>query len=303
MSKYSSFKEFQLITENWRQFLKEETQQLGELGPAATAFVKNADAPLPQYVAMLKKVAADPEFQALAGAGQTDKGGPGDEALSVDEGGAAPAANLRPTQKDIGFFNSLKDQVTNPPWKPVDAVLFDSPIVMGNPPGPVLTYNGKWILDGHHRWSQVMMTNPAGNMAIANLSGPALSGPEEALKATQLAIAVQSDAVKTKPLGGPDLMQASPEQVGKYVMQNITDEVLQLLVKAGKIKAPDKKAAAQMYMQNLERIQSVMGKFDREQSMPQADHTGGKGTQGKVNQALAKGMINFKDPSPGDIKK
>jgi len=289
--------------ENWRKFINEEAQQLNELGPAATAFVKNADAPLPQYVAMLKKIASDPEFQAIAGAGASDQAGPGDEALNVDEDGSVAAAQLRPTQKDIGFKNSLKDQVTNPAWKPVNAVLFDNPIVMGNPPGPVLTYNGKWILDGHHRWSQVMMTNPGGKMAIANLSGPALSGPEEALKATQLAIAVQADAVKTKSLGGDDLMKSSPDAVGKYVMDNITDEVLELLVKAGKIKTPDRKAAAQMFMQNLERIQSVVGKFDREQSMPQADYTGGDGTQGKVNQALAQGTINFKDPSPEDVKK
>jgi hypothetical protein len=47
----------------------------------------------------------------------------------------------------------------------------------------------------------------------------------------------------------------------------------------------------------------MKGKFPRN-IMPQADHSGGDGTQDKVNQALAQGDINWKEPfvSEGRIK-
>ena len=53
-----------LIMENWNKFLNES--------PASDQFVKNADAGLVDYVAMLKQIAKDPEFRALARSGLTD---------------------------------------------------------------------------------------------------------------------------------------------------------------------------------------------------------------------------------------
>jgi len=292
--------------ENWRKFINESTSLSEQIKKADLPFIKKflaiKDLPLEQYVQGLKRIAGNPSVRKLAMAGQTDAGGAGDEAVTTGTG-TKKASELLPTQKDIGFYNSLKDQVTNPPWKPVNAILSGETVVMGNPPGPILTYKGKYILDGHHRWSQVMMMNPEAEMAIADISGAALGDAEEALKATQLAIAAYSGKLKTKPLGGPDLMKASAESVKKYVIQNITDEVLQLMTKAGKIPEPKKELAAEYFVKTLAFIQSRQGPYDRETSMPQADHTGGKGTQAAVNDLLGKGAINFDDPRPEDLKK
>ena len=295
-----------LLMENWRKFLNEDISLNEQLKKADLPFIKKflalKDLPLDQYVQGLKKIAGNPGFRKVATAGQTDAGGAPDEAVTTGLG-KKKASELLPTQKDIGFTNSLKDQVTNPPWKPVNAILSGETVEMGNPPGPILTYKGKYILDGHHRWSQVMMMNPEAEMSIADISGAALGDAEEALKATQLAIAAYSGKLKTKPLGGPDLMQASAEAVKKYVIQNITDDVLQLMTQAGKIPEPKKELAAEYFAKTLALIQSRQGPFDRETSMPQADHTGGKGTQKAVNALLGKGAINFDDPQPKDVKK
>jgi len=308
--KYSSFEKQQKLFENFRRFLKEadkEKEQLNELKKADLPFIKKflaiKDLPLAQYVANLKKMSGNPAVRAIALAGQTDTAGPGDEAIATSTGDTKRASELLPTQKDIGFFNSLKDQVTNA-YKSTQTVLETSPIKLGPGGGSaILIYAGRYILDGHHRWSQVMMTNPEGEMLVDDISGAALGDVEGALKATQLAIAGYTGDLKTKPLGGPDLMKASPEAVQKYVIKTITDEVLQLLVTNGKIPKPDKNLAAKYFVQNLKNIKKNPGKFDRETSMPQADFTGGKGTQGKVNQLLKKGAINFDDPSPKDVKK
>ena len=85
-------------------------------------------------------------------------------------------------------------------------------------------------------------------------------------------------------------------------MAKITPAVLQLLADKGKIPEPKKELAADYYAKNLKIIQALKGPFDRKQSMPQADYTGGEGTQNAINQKLSKGIINFDDPELSDIK-
>ena len=272
--------------------------------PFIEKFLAIKDAPLPQYVAALKKLSRNPGVRAIGLAGREDARGPEDEAVTIPEGGTnvVKASALKPTQADIGFKNSLADQVVDE-YNSTTKVLENDPIMLGPGEGsPILTYDGKWILDGHHRWSQIMMTNPDGNVAIADLSGGGIDNPEEALKATQLAIAAYTGNLKTKDLGGPDLMKSSPETVKKFVMAKITPAVLQLLADKGKIAEPKKELAADYYAKNLGIIQALKGPYDRKQSMPQADFTGGKGTQDAINQKLSQGAINFDNPEMGDVQ-
>ena len=287
-----------LLMENWRRFINEQ-----ELDKGALYALNNPGTPLATYVAVLKKYAADPLFDKIAAAGQTD-GQPGDEQVSVERTATA-AANLVATQAEIGFSNSLADQMTNPPWKPVQKALglAGTPIIMpspDNPPPAILVWNGKYILDGHHRWSQVMMMNPTGVVAIDNVMGPAIDNEEEALKIMQFAIAANADQVVTKPFEGQNLMQASEQEVAQYVLENITDEVLQLLVEAEKIQKPDKQLAARYIAGNLPVIKKSAGRFSREKSMPQAGASGV--SQDTVNQTLGTGKVNFDQPRPSDVK-
>jgi hypothetical protein len=295
-----------LIMESWRKFLVEEEGQPGQqpargAAAAAQAFVAGHGAGLEDFVSMLKKVANDPEFRKLAMAGRKDSNGPADEALTVSEGTPVAAKDLTPTQKDIDMEKSLGDQMINK-WTPpaTEAALSSGTIMMPSPGGaiPVLTFGNKYILDGHHRWSQVMMTNPDGKMAVNNLSGDALPNAEVALKATQLAIAGLGGRVVTKGTK-VNLLSLSAGSMGDYVRANVTPEVLELLVKYGKISKPDKEEAARYYMGNLAAIQAKpAGKFDREAGMPQADDSGVP--QAQVNTALKRGMVNFDNPSLSD---
>jgi hypothetical protein len=317
MSRWSSFKETKVLFENFRKFVNEDV---------ADAFVQASDASLPQYVGVLKKIAADPDFQALARAGLSDDAGKADEVVTVDRDSAA-AQNLIPTQAEIGFSNSLADQLKNAYGATEAALgLKGTPIIMPSqdkPPPAILVWNGKYILDGHHRWSQVMMTNPTGDVAIDSMTGPVLDSAEDALKMTQLAIAINAKNVATKDFEGANLMDVSADEVYSFVYNNITDEVINLLWKAGKLKekggdpkqgsfvaeaakrhgkrkAAAARMAAQYYVANLGTIQKRKGKFSRAGGMPQAGKSGT--SQGAVNQALATGAVNYKDPSPEDVK-
>ena len=303
---FSSFKKEQMIFENFRKFINEEVGQINELSPEATAFVKNADAPITEYIPLLKKIVADPEFRAIAAAGKSDAGGQADEALEVKPD-VTTAGKLFATQKEIGFGNSLKDQMKKPGWgDPIRPALGlkGSPIEMPckDTRCAILTFGGKRILDGHHRWSQIMMmSGPEAQVAIDDLQPTGiLKDVETALKVMQLGIALNAKKVVTLDFEGDNLMDATREQVENYVIKNISDETLKLMVEAEKIAKPDKRLAAKHIGGNLEEIQKRKGfnKFTRGAVMPQAADSGTK--QDTVNKSLATGMVNFDKPSPKD---
>jgi len=286
-----------LILENWKKFIDESE--------ASDKLVQNANAPLEPYVALLKQIADDPDFRRLALSGQTDAGGEGDEAISVTEGTPVSAIDLTPTQKDIDTKKSIGDQMTNKYDSTVAAL--EEPVLMPSPGGriPILVFENQYILDGHHRWSQVLMTNPNAKMKVSNLVSPAFgtgrAGAERALKATQLAIAALAGNVVTKSTD-VNLLSLPPEQLKSFVEQNISDDVLKILTKAGKISKPDRQIAGEYYKKNLQLVQSKpAGEFEREKGMPQADDSGVE--QADVNNALEKGKINFDRPVPQDVKK
>ncbi len=286
-----------LLMENWRKFVNESE--------ASDAFVKGQNLGLEPFTDLLKKIASDPEFRKLAYAGQKDAAGSSDEAVSVDEGTPVAAKDLTPTQMDIDTKKSLGDQMTNK--YNATAYALEDTVTMPSPGGriPLLVFENKYILDGHHRWSQVLMTNPDGMMTVSNLTSPAFGtgpqGAERALKATQLGIAALAGNVVTKDTD-INLLTLSPKQLGKYVLENITDDVLQLLAQAGKIAKPDRQEAAKYYMSNLSAVQAKPpGAFRRVRGMPQADDSGVP--QAQVNTALKRGNINFHDPKSQDLKK
>tara|TARA_B100001123_G_scaffold369746_1_gene431646 strand:+ start:8484 stop:9353 length:870 start_codon:yes stop_codon:yes gene_type:complete len=283
------------LFENFRNFVKED---------AAADFEKAGEKGLYDYTSFLKKVAKDPDFQKIARAGKTD-GEPSDEVVTVDEGGVVPIASLYATQSEIGLLKSLEDQMVNRYGLTEIALgLKGTPIVMTDESGPVplFVWNNKYILDGHHRWSQIMMTNPEADVKIDSMSGPALKSAEDALKMTQLAIAIVAQNVVTAPLTGANLMTMGTDEVMKFVAENITDEVLGLLVEAKKIPEPSKEVAAQYYGRNHKIIQKRRGKFEREKGMPQAGKSGGEGGQDKVNKALGTGAVNYSNPQKSDVK-
>jgi len=294
---YSSYGKQQKLFENWRKFLKENEK--------VDAFIAGADKGLHDYTALLKKIASDEEFRKLALSGQSDAGGPADEAISVSSGEPVAAKNLVPTQFDIDLEKSLGDQMINR-FSGTEYALEDT-VTMGSKEGriPILVFDGKYILDGHHRWSQVVMTNPEAMMTIDNLSAPAFGsgqkGAEKALKATQLAIAALAGNVVTNDTK-INLLTVKPEQIKNYVLERISDEVLQMLHNAGKISEPTKEAAAEMYANNLIGLQQrEKGKFQRKLGMPQAADSGTK--QALVNKALEQGKVNFDNPQKSDLKK
>jgi hypothetical protein len=134
--------------------------------------------PYAEFVEQLKVVAKDPKLRAFLAAGKKD-GVPGDEGVTVAAKTIAGSA-LSPTQSEIDLSNSIAWPFKNPgsiaafyagPWKGGD---------------PIITAGGKWVIDGHHRWSSAMVFNPNVQLLCIDIG---ISDPEMALKMTQAAIA------------------------------------------------------------------------------------------------------------------
>jgi len=261
-------------------------------------------------VSALKAKASDKEFQSGATSGQDD-GSDSDEKVTSNTT-PIPATKMFPTQKEIGFGNSLDDLVKDK-YEQIDNA-FTNPVKMSSPDGklPILAADigGEIaILDGHHRWSLCFMINPDAEMMCDVLKGD-FDTAEDALKAMQFAIAAKAGKVVTKNFEGKDLMSVSTEEVEKYVEENIVRSAVakfakykpEILSKAG-IKKPNKerdlddtkikKAIARYIGASHKKIVKMKGPYTRP-IMPQAGKSGV--AQSDVNKALAQGDINFNEP-------
>jgi len=134
--------------------------------------------PYAQFVEQLKVVAKDPKLRAFLAAGKKD-GAPGDEGVAVNPKTIAGSA-LSPTQSEIDLGNSIAWPFKNPD---TIAAFYAGPWKGGD---PIITAGGKWVIDGHHRWSSAMVFNPNVQLLCIDI---AISDPEMALKMTQAAIA------------------------------------------------------------------------------------------------------------------
>lgn len=142
----------------------------------------------------------------------------------------ASVAELLPTQNEIDVDKSLKWPLTN--VASAEQFLFcgKNPVKVGN--NYIITaHQGLYIVDGHHRWSQVYSINPKCNIAAIDLID--LDDPIEALKATQFGIAAGKDAsgyeISTIPSSvvlGKNLLTYSEADVKEYVNKMITADVM-----------------------------------------------------------------------------
>lgn len=248
-----------------------------------------------QFVSKLGDLAQDPKVQAFLKSGKTD-GNQGDDVFTAAEK-AIPVKNLRPTQNEIDVDGSLKWPLTKP-----DALrncLQKGPVTIK---APVVTYNGKYIIDGHHRWSQLYAMNKDGQINCIDLSGPDMN-PIDVLKVVQMAIVADLGEVPSASVKeGNNLLKLDGDAIAKYVVTTTTDECAKLFNAirgkafgkldknsiAGKIVVPN-------VMQMQKTSQPVSGAPKRN-VMPQTDDA-----TNALNM-IAKGAINFNDPYVAESK-
>jgi hypothetical protein len=135
---------------------------------------------------------------------------------------------LKPTQNEIDVDKSLKFPLTNAQSATVclkgGAVsIAGKNIVTGG--------GGKFIIDGHHRWSQLYCLNPNASITAMDISN--ITDPIAGLKATQLGIAGDTGKVPTATVKGQNLLKMGKDALIEYVVKTVTPEVVQVFVAKG----------------------------------------------------------------------
>ena len=130
-----------------------------------------------------------------------------------------PAKRLIPTQNEIGTDETLKYLVQG---KDID-VCFEKTTIVKK---PIVTFQGTFIIDGHHRWSQIFVTNPDANIVCIDITGNL--SPLSMLKAVQCTIGSNLGKLIRKDIQGENLYDVSESKIKKY-LEAIPEKVLENL--------------------------------------------------------------------------
>jgi len=268
--------------------LKEDETQ-DKLDDLSTAFKTDS---VPAYVTLLQQYSKDPKIMAVLKAGQTD-GQPNDEKFSVASTLIA-AKDLKPTQNEIGAEESLKNICTDQ-YGSLESFLKGSADVGGS----IITYNGEFIIDGHHRWSQVYAANPDAKLKCINVTGKL--DAKDILKAVHTAIAADAGETVTisANLKAGNLLSFTSRNTYGYVLDNLEDKARDVWNNYG---YDDDTQIAKHIVKNV----SIMIKKSKPESwapkrdfMPQPEKSGSD----KWGVALKQGDVNLINPKKKDVKK
>jgi hypothetical protein len=157
------------------------------------------DKDVPSFRSDLSKYTQDPKVKAVLAAGLAD-GDKNDDKLPYTPTKLA-VKNLIPTQSEIGFDQSVRGDLDDE-YNSLKGIFQGAP----NMGGPIVTYAGKYIIDGHHRWSAVFAANPGANMDALDIKSKSGFQPVDILKAVHTAIAVELDKVPSADPKGINIM-------------------------------------------------------------------------------------------------
>ncbi|MAE81776.1 MAG: hypothetical protein CMB80_03490 [Flammeovirgaceae bacterium] len=230
-------------------------------------------------------------------AGQTDQAGPDDEAFEI-VGDTVSANSLEPTQSQIGSEQSLFDQAGDN-WGNLDRAIAGGKLASQTGEFPILVYKNK-ILDGHHRWSQFMATNPGADVAVARLEAPGVKDEEGALGLAHFINFALYGQSPTKDFKGDNVYNMDEEALYDAALGWMSETTPQKLADAGLIDEPTPEAAATHLSSNMANLPAA-GTHPRT-SMPQSADAGDPHGLTQTPDEVAQGAVNYLEPSDEDVK-
>lgn len=130
-----------------------------------------------------------------------------------------PATDLIPTQNEIDVDKSLKWLIKNGDSITTIYTNANKGVKLG--PLPVVTFNSKYIIDGHHRWSQIYCGNPDAKVSCYDMK--ANMTPIEVLKLMQMYIAASVGEVPIAKVDGKNLLTIDDKYLFGYIKNNIQE--------------------------------------------------------------------------------
>lgn len=251
--------------------------------------------PYEEFVKALGEFADDPKLHAAINAGKRD-GVMSDEKIKFVRKDV-PVRKLIPTQNEVDVDKSLKFPLTSTKSPFIDTTRHI--LKSGHDPrmrepveimAPLVILNEKYIIDGHHRWSQIYAMNKDARVSVLDMRTQ--DDPLTVLKAVQLSIAAAAGEVPVQIVEGTNLLKIDEGTLKQYVKSHIVPEVLDIMSSEySSIRTEDD--AADFIWTNVQQMQRtsqpIKGAPER-QYMPQTDQADG------WEVPLMKGRINFKGP-------
>jgi len=230
-------------------------------------------------------------------AGETDAAGPGDETFEITPD-SVPASSLEPTQNAVGSEQSLKDQAGDN-WGNLDRAIAGGKLKSKTGEFPILVYKNK-ILDGHHRWSQFMATNPTADVSVARLEAPGVKDEEGALGLAHFINFALYGKSPTKDFEGDNVYGMNEKALYDAALGWMSETTPQKLADAGLIDEPTAEAAAKHLSSNMANLPAA-GSHPRT-SMPQSADAGDPTGLTQTPPEVAAGAVNYLDPQKTDVK-
>jgi hypothetical protein len=198
-----------LLMENWKKFVNEQ-EEAAPPAPELAAQLMASSTPL---TAFIKGIKAKPAQQAILG-GLLDNDDDDDKFVVTP--GVVTCRDLRPTQNEVVMSKSLEFPLTHPG----DFIKYrasNGPFKVG-PAGndAIITFGGKYVIDGHHRWSALYCCNPDAQLHTFNISKEG-EDAADVLKAVQAAILSKLRTVPSNKGGGRNLFETSESEVKEYI--------------------------------------------------------------------------------------
>jgi hypothetical protein len=171
------------------------------------------------FVQYLQSAAKDPKVVQFLQAAKQDNA-TNDDAITVSGPTMLDVKNLRATQKEVFIGKSLEFPLKNKKFEQIknfittgqDAELNKSPIIV----------SGNFVIDGHHRWSQVFCWNKDAKIAAYDIRIDGVKNVEDVLKKMHLGVAATRGGLplEDKP-GAGNLFTMDDGAITKWLVMKI----------------------------------------------------------------------------------
>lgn len=138
-----------------------------------------------------------------------------------------PVTKLIPTQNEIDLEKTIKWWVKYP--NTLNTILNSKVYNPGN--SAIVTSKSKYIIDGHHRWSEAFIVNPDIKMRCLDIDN--IEDPIKSLKAVQIGIANDIKQLPISNVNGINLLDVNENTFKKYIENNITSECINVFIDNG----------------------------------------------------------------------
>lgn len=217
----------------------------------------------------------DPKFLNFLKAGLKDGKQSNDDKVNFAE--ISPkCSDLKPTQNEIDIDKSLSF-----PLKKTPAAVLTGYFKGGThaPGGKIITCGGgKFIIDGHHRWSQLYCMNPNAQIEAIDLTD--FSDPEMGLKVTQIAIATKLGSIPVQSVSGTNLIGISEDTLRKYITGNISKNAIEAFSLLQKNTNSKQEGNFEFILNYLKRLDEY-----EKDGILYPDYDDGRGGSGVANQS------------------